>query len=267
MFLKLVLILLVSISIGLFSKEEPKSLSDKTFTILYLCDINGNFDFTFEGRGGISLLAEIKRQEEEKIYAGKGGVLLLSRGDFFGKKLETHSFRLFHKSKFDSVFIGEKEVSYLEANPNLLKLNLPILASRENLVGIETEKIVEFSGIHFKLSSYLINKLPYIQTKKIHLNLVFPEPGNVQDISDIKQEIPVLFFLPKSMSSAYSFRKNVYTAECPSNSGVVGKIQLTFRGEKLIRQSQEFISLNGSDTNRDWIDPADEVLEELNQKH
>ncbi len=267
MFFRVAIILFLCVSIGLISKEEPKSLNDKTFTILYLCDINENFDFTFDGREGISLLAEIKRQEEEKIFAGKGAVLLLSRGDFFGKKLETHSFRIFHKSKFDSVFIGEKEVSYLEGNPNLLKLNLPILASRENLVGMDTEKILEFSGIHFKLSSYLVNKLPYIQTKKIHLNLVFPEPGNIQDITDIKPEIPVLFFLPKSLSSAYSFRKNVYTAECPANSGVVGKIQLTFRGEKLIRQSQEFISLNGSDTNRDWIDPAPEVLEELNSKH
>lgn len=251
---------------GISSQEKPISGSDRNFSILYICDINGNFDFTFEGREGLSLLAELKRQEEEKIYSGKGGVLLLSRGDFFGKKLETHSFRLLHLSKFDSVLVGEKEVSYLESNPNLVKINLPVLASRENLIGLDTEKILEISGINFKLSSYLVNKLPYIRTKKIHLNLVFPEPGNEQDMEDIKPEIPVVFFLQKKLTSAYSFKRNVYTAECPSNRGIAGKIQLTFRGEKLIRQSQEFIPLNTIDTNRDWIDPSPEVLEGLSGK-
>ncbi|MCB1177315.1 MAG: hypothetical protein KDK36_07030 [Leptospiraceae bacterium] len=261
---KLVIIILISLfAIHLSSKEEPYSIHDKKISILYICDINGNFDFSTDGREGLATVSELKRQESEKIFSQKGGVLLLSRGNFFNSKNGDISFGLMKKAKFDAVFVNDSELEFLEKNPALLKIEPPVIAERENLLNLDTEKKVNLSGINFKISSYLINKLPIHAKEKIHLNLVFPDPNNIQDLSSIKSEIPVIFFLPEEKSSAYSFVKNVYTAECPSSKGVVGKIELTFRKEELIRQSQEFIPLNTEDTNRDWISPDGEVLKEL----
>lgn len=245
-------LLFLLFSASLFS--ESITQKDKKITILYLCEIEGRFAFDKDGRKGISTVAELKRLEMEKNFYEHGSVLLLSSGNFFENET-VESWHLIKKYGFDAVFLGEKEISYFEQNPNLLKLNLPILASRDNLASIQTEKIFQLDEVNIKVTNYLVNKLPYEVKIPIHLNLVFPEQGKEQDLKEIHPEIPVIFFLNSEKTTAYSFHKNVYTAECPGDMEKVGKLTLLYRKGKLIRQMQEFIPLNTKEHNQKWIYP------------
>jgi hypothetical protein len=251
---RLTLLILALLSFGiLFGESITKE--DTRLTILYVCGIEGRYAFDKEGRKGLATITELKRRELERNFSEKGGVLLLSRGNFFHKDTDNSSWTLIKSALFDGIFLGDGEVSYLEANPNLTKLGLPILSQRDNLAGVETEKIYDIEDVSVKVTPYLINKPPYHSSKKIHLNLVFPETDSEQDLGEIIPEIPVIFFLPKDKSTAFSFRRNVYTAECPDSMDKLGKLTLTYRKQKLIRQHQEFIPLNTKDLNQSWIYP------------
>lgn len=254
--LRFSLLLLVSLS---FLFSESILQKDKKITILYICGIEGRFAFDNDGRKGLTTISELKRLELEKNFYERGSVLLLSSGNFFQKENFTESWHIIKKAGFDAVFLGEEEISYLEKNPNLLKLNLPILSTRENLASIDTEKIFQLDGINIKVTNYLVNKLPYEVKIPIHLNLVFPEPNKEQDLQEIHPEIPVIFFLNANKTTAYSFHRNVYTAECPNSMEKIGKLTLTYRNQKLIRQIQEFIPLNTKDHNQKWIFPLQQL--------
>ncbi len=251
--IRLNFVLLFSSLISLFSESIIQK--DKKITILYVCGIEGRFDFDRDGRKGLATITELKRLEIEKNFYERGSVLLLSSGNFFQKEMFTDSWNIIKNAGFDVVFLGEEEISYLEKNPSLLKLNLPILSLRENLVSVDTEKIFQLDGINIKVTNFLVNKLPYEVKIPIHLNLVFPEFGKEQDLQDIHPDIPVIFFLNAEKTTAYSFHKNVYSAECPNTMEKIGKLTLTYRNQKLIRQIQEFIPLNTKDHNQKWIYP------------
>lgn len=249
--------------LGSMLLARPFSIEDRHISILYTCDLNGNFEFDHEGRKGLSLISELKRQEIETIFDNKGGVLLLSKGGFFEKGLNNASFSLMKTALFDGIVLSEEEMNYLENNPNLLKLNLPILSPRENILDINSEKIFQLNGINIKMHNYFIPKRPHGEKETIHLNLVFPDDHNEISKEEIPEEIPVVFFTSEEKSSAYSYWSNVSTASCPSDNSKIGKIKLVFRKEKLIRFHQEFLPLNTIDSNRSWIYPHREVLKEL----
>ncbi|MDX1957185.1 MAG: hypothetical protein SFU98_01360 [Leptospiraceae bacterium] len=243
--------------------SKPISEKDRRITILYVCHLEGELQFDEDGRRGLATISEVKRREAEKIFRERGGVLLLSRGNFFESTEHDKSFKLMKDSLFDSILLEEEEINYFEKNPNLKKLNLPILSPRENILGLDTEKIFDLDGIHVRVNSYLLNKIPIQKTKQIHVNLIFPEKDESIDFSKIHPEIPVIFFLPREKTSDYSFHANVYTAHCPEKKGMLGKIHLYFRDNKLIRESQEMILLNTKEQNQNWIRPHEEVLKSL----
>lgn len=235
---------------------------DRSVTLLYTCRLSGKFDFDEDGRKGLATISEIKRRELESVYREKGIVLLLSRGLTFSEGEES-SFKLLKTALFDTVLLSPEEMDILEKNPNLLKLDLPIIANRENSLGIGTEKYFEMEGIGIKVSNFLLKKLPHNPTQPVLLNLVFWEPGSKPDLENIPRKLPVIYFTPSGMSSAFSFSKNVTTAECPESGDVLGKIKLTYRKGELIRQHQEFISLNTKNSPNSWIEPFKPTLDEI----
>ncbi len=258
----ILILLLLGINISIL-QSKPISSNDRHITILYLCNLNGNLDFDEDGRKGLPIIAEIKRRELEKVYNEKGGVLLLTQGVFFSEKSEEFPFKITKTSLFDGVLLSERELSYLEKNPNLLKMELPVLANRDNALDIETEKVFDFDGVKVKVNNFLIKKIAHNISDIPSLNLIFPQPGETVDLDNIPTKIPVIYFLDKEKTSSYSYSKNVYTAECPDSGDKIGKIRLTYRNGELIRQTQEFISLNSKNHNSSWIKPHTETMKEL----
>ena len=259
--LKYIVILFFLNSSLLISK--PVNTTDKSLTILYFCNLNGRIDFDEDGRKGLSTIAEIKRKELEKIYSEKGKVLLLTQGVFFSNPEQYSSFKLLKTSLFDTVLLSEDELKYLEKNPNLLKLELPVIANRENTLDLETEKFFDMEGIKVNISNFLIKKIPHNSSDVPQLHLVFPENNLETEIENVPQKIPVIYFLPKEKTHSLSYVKNVYTAECPESLDKIGKIKLTYRNGELIRQYQEFISLNTKKSSGAWIKPYKPTLDEI----
>ncbi len=242
---------------------KPSNANDKQITILYMCNLAGFLHFDEDGRKGLATIAEIKRRESEKIFSESGGVLLISQGKLFEETQETFPFSILKTALFDSVFLTENELNFLEKNPNLIKLDLPILANRESFLEIQTEKTFFIEGIKVRVQKDSILKFPHDRKEHPHLNLVFPDDSSSLDVSSLISPFPVFYFLPKEKTNSISFKKDVYTAECPESGEKIGKLKLTFRNGDLIRQYQEFIPLNTKDHNNSWIKPHSETMKEL----
>ncbi len=243
--------------------SKPINSNDKHITILYICNLNGNFHFDEDGRKGLATIAEIKRRELEKNYSEKGGVLLLSQGLLFNETGEDFPFSILKTALFDSVFLSEKELAYMEKNPNLVKIDLPILANRDTYLDIETEKIFVIEGIKVRVNNFTLSKIPHDKKELPNLNLVFPENGKDLDPGLINSPFPIIYFLPKEKTSSFAYKDNVYTAECPETGDKLGRLKLTYRNGDLIRQYQDFIFLNSKENNSSWIKPHKETMKEL----
>jgi len=221
--------------------------------------MDGVYDFDLDGRKGLATISEIKKSESKKFYDHRGQVFLISGGNFSGKgaKMQAH-FNLLNKAGFDAAFIGEDELSYLEMNPALKNLKLPVIAERENSFDAVLEKIIKSEGIQFRISHIL----PDVEDTSIDVQLLFKNGGSYDYLKAIDVKKPVYFFTNEELSSAFSFKKNIYTAKCPAPD-MLGKLNLYFRNKNLIRQKQEFIPLNTVESNRSWIEPDREIVNEL----
>jgi hypothetical protein len=239
--------------------NQPISIKDKEFVILYFCDMNGFYEFDEDGRKGLATIAEVKKQESKKFYDHRGQVFLISGGNFSGTgdNLRAH-FNLINKAGFDAVFIGEEELSYLELNPALKNLKLPLIADRENEFKAPKEMMINAEGIRFRIS----NSLPSIEDKKIDVHLLFRTVGSYDYLQNMETGKPIYYFVNEPEMSSFSFKKNVYTVQCPEPEKL-GKLNLLFRNNTLIRQKQEFIRLNTKDTNNSWLEPDREIINEL----
>jgi hypothetical protein len=259
----ILVLIFFSLFINTIIHTKPINANDKNITILYICNLNGNFHFDEEGRKGLATIAEIKRRELEKNYSEKGGVLLLSQGLLFNDRGEDFSFSILKTALFDSVFLSERELAYMEKNPNLVKLDLPILANRDTYLEIETEKIFSIEGIKVRVNNFTLSKIPHDKKELPNLNLVFPENGRELNTELINSPFPIFYFLPKEKTSSFAYKDNVYTAECPETGDKLGRLKLTFRNGDMIRQYQDFIFLNSKDSNGSWIKPHKETMKEL----
>jgi len=252
--------LLFALILFCLNSNNPISISDREFVVLYFCDMNGRYEFDIDGRKGLATISGIKKQELKRANDHRGDVLLISGGNFSGKKdqLRAH-FSLLNKVGFDAVFVEEDELTYLESNPSLKNLNLPLIASRENNFQADMEKKITREGIQFRIS----NALPAVEDKNVDVQLLFHTGGSYDYLKSADLEKPVYFFLHDSEISSFRYKKNIYTVQCPSPEKL-GKLSLYFRKKTLIRQRQEFIPLNTSDTNSDWIYPDREIVNDLN---
>ncbi len=243
-----------------FLSAEPISRKDFEFVFLYICDLEGQYEFSDDGRAGLATISEIKKIEEKKQSDNRGSVFLISSGSFSGKNenLKGH-FSLLNESGFDAAFISETELIYMEENPILQKMKLPVIAHRENNVNFKESKNFEIRGYQFRVSHIL----EPVEDKTLDIELIFPQIGNLDYIKNFNPSKPTYFFLSKEEESYFSFhKKNLHTASCPA-SGNIGKLRLYFRGKKLIRQKQEFIPLNTINSNQDWISPDRMILKSL----
>lgn len=242
-----------------FISNQPISITDKEFVIFYFCDMNGNYEFDQDGRKGLATISELKRQESKRFYDHRGQVLLISGGNFSGtgENMRTH-FNLLNKAGFDAAFIGEEELSYLELNPALKNLQLPLIAERENEFKASTEKLIKSEGIQFRIS----HNLAAVEDTSIDIQLLFKNGGSYDYLKSVDVQKPVYYFLNEKEISSFSFKKNIYTVQCPGPEKV-GKISLYFRKKTLIRQRQEFIPLNTNDLNNSWLEPDREIINEL----
>jgi superfamily II DNA or RNA helicase len=84
-----------------------------------------------------------------------------------------------------------------------------------------------------------------------------------QEYREFFPDNAVHYFVNEKDISSFSFKKNVYTVQCPGPDKL-GKINLFFRNKTLIRQKQELIPLNTKDLNQSWIEPDREIVNELN---
>ncbi len=252
-------IILFFVSILCFISNQPISLTDKEFVIFYFCDMNGRYEFDLDGRKGLATIAELKRQESKRFYDHRGQVFLISGGNFSGtgENMRAH-FNLLNKAGFDAAFIGEEELSYLELNPALRNLKLPLIAHRENDFKANTEKLIKSEGIQFRIS----NTLSPVEDTSIDIQLLFHNGGSYDYMKSLDVQKPVYYFVNDSEISSFSFKKNIYTVKCPVPDKL-GKINLFFRNKTLIRQKQEFVSLNTKDLNQSWIEPDREIVNEL----
>ncbi|MBP9885747.1 MAG: hypothetical protein KBF93_05605 [Leptospiraceae bacterium] len=242
-----------------FISNQPISITDKEFVIFYFCDMKGRYEFDLDGRMGLATISELKRQESKRFYDHRGQVFLLSGGNFsgVGDNMRSH-FGLLNKAAFDAVFVGEEELLYLEQNLALRNLELPLIAERENEFKAIKEKHITSHGIHFRISS----NLPSIEDKSVDIQLLFHTTGSYDYLKSLETEKPIYYFLNESEISSFSFKKNIYTAQCPSPEKI-GKLSLFFRKKNLIRQRQEFIPLNSKDSNNSWLEPDREIINEL----
>ena len=192
-----------------FISNQPISISDREFIILYFCDMNGNYEFDIDGRKGLATISEVKKQELRKVSDHRGEVFLISGGNFSGKgeNLKAH-FSLLNKVGFDAVFIGEDELNYLELNPTLKNLKLPLIVNRENSFQASQEKKITQEGIQFRISNTLTN----VEDINIDVQLLFHVSGASYDyLKSIDLVKPVYFFLNESEISSFKFKKNIYT--------------------------------------------------------
>lgn len=253
--MKKVFILFISI---FFLNPRSVSKEDKVLEILYICNLEGDFQFDQNGRKGLATIAEVKRQRSELLFDEDGLAVMVSNGNFF-EKGHTWSHHLMKKSGFDMVFFNSAELEeYYKNNPNLLQLNLPIYASYQNQMKIPQNKEFTSGNIKFEISSIYSAPAP---EKKLSIQLVFL-PEN-EPIPTIKTNIPVIFFISDKTKSPYTYQSNVYTANCPSKTGKLGKLDLYFRKGELIRQYNDMIHLNTEDHNHRWFPPAIETQKEL----
>lgn len=231
-----------------FIFQKSPAPKDTKVTFLYLCSIDGKFDFDREGREGLATVTELKRQEEERIHPDGGNVFLLTQGSFFENDKDARSFTLMKKAGFDAVVLSEEELVYLEKNPALKKLGLPVIAPRDNLFSAATEKIFSLDGVNMKLTSFLLNKLPYEKRKNVHLNLVFPDPGTEISLEDIDENIPAVFFVPsvKGLSVPAKADSNEKKAETPKKEETIQTSVMTMSGETL--KTGTNVSANSADS-------------------
>ena len=252
-------IILSFISILFLISNQPISLKDKEFVIFYFCDMNGRYEFDADGRKGLATISELKRQESKRFYDHRGQVLLISGGNFSGtgENMRAH-FNLLNKAGFDAAFIGEEELSYLELNPALKNLQLPLIAQRENEFKANTEKLIKAEDIQFRIS----HTLSPIEDTSIDIQLLFHRGGSYDYLKTIEVQKPIYYFINEADISSFSFKKNIYTVQCPGPDKL-GKINLYFRNKTLIRQRQEFVPLNTKDSNKSWLEPDREIVNEL----
>ncbi len=267
---------LLFLFIFVFIQKRPISLDDREVSVLYVCDLQGNFMFDEEGRKGIATLSELKRRENEKMIQGKDFSLLVTSGRFTETTVGTN-FSILNKVPFDIALIGEDELLYLEENPNLTKLKLPIIARRTNKISSPMEKIVSHGGINLWIGGDL-SVIDPKKIKDINAFFVFPENSekfftlteeeiekkkkNSDQIINYKPNIPIFFISSSLNENSYSYDGVIYKVKCPLwNSGQVGKLTLYYRQGELIRQKQGFIYLNTKEGNGSWIEPNESLLD------
>lgn len=265
--------------IAVFVNKVPISIDDREVSLLYVCDLKGNFYFDEEGRKGLSTLAEVKRRETEKIMGKSGVSLLVTSGRVTDIATVGTNFGILNKVPFDAALIGEEELFYLEENPNLKKLKLPIIARRENKISIPMERLFSVDGVKVWVGGNL-NTIDSEEIKEINTFFVFLDEGarffqrtesekreNIRMIDKIKGYDPkkyYFFIAPDLNGNSYSFNKNVYKLNCPlGKKGKIGQLKLYYRKGDLIRQKQKFIFLNTKIKDKSWINPKRETLEYL----
>jgi len=257
------LICICLLSLFLFVSSKPVSLNDREIEVLYLCDISGMFEFNEEGRLGLATLSEFKRREVERLKASNGSVLLFTGGNVFGKGNSMRSnFKILNRVPFDAVFLTEGEISYLDSNPSLKALNLPLVSSRKNSFGIALNKIFEIGNIVLSVQEKAGQVSGGID-KQENVRIVFLQE-NLQEtaLAPSSDRLDILVGKRENFAS-YFYQGGVFFAECPSYINSVGKINLVFREGNLIRHSQEFVTLNAGRRNRSWIEPNREIVNEL----
>ncbi len=240
--------------------SEPISKKDKEIIIFYKCNIHGEYAFDSEGRAGLATISAIKKIEEENQKDHRGGVFLFSSGQFSEYKEKFRGlFELIALAGFDASFVSEKELQYLEENPNKKNLSLPILAHRENTNKYNLSKKFKSENLEFQVSHLLSD----IEDKNLDFELVFPQFGNLDYLNSFSPEKPTYFFLESAKTSNFSFtKKNMYLIDCPKEQDL-GKLTLYFRNKRLIRQKQNFISLNSNSHNKNWISPDRNIIKYL----
>ncbi|MCB1190673.1 MAG: hypothetical protein H7A23_23155 [Leptospiraceae bacterium] len=260
----------------IFMQKKPISLEDVEVSLLYVCDLQGNFVFDEEGQKGIAVLSELKRRENEKFLGNRGISLLVTSGRFTEDTVGTN-ISLLSKVPFDAALIGEEELSYLEENPNLQKLKLPIIARRTNKIASPMEKIVSSKGINLWIGGDL-SVIDPEKVKNINAFFVFKENNEkfftlsdeeiekrkkvLSRIQSNKPNIPIFIVSPSSNENSYSYEGFVYQVKCPlGNTGEIGKLSLYYRQGELIRQKQGFVQLNTKKRNGSWIEPNESLLE------
>lgn len=242
-----------------FIFNQPISVTDKEFVIFYFCDMKGRYEFDLDGRKGLATISGLKIQESKRFYDHRGKVFLISGGNFsgVGENMRSH-FSLLNKAAFDAVFVGEEELSYLEQNPALQSLKLPLIAFRENEFNATREMNIVSDGIHFRISDTLPNR----EDKNVDIQLLFHTTGSYDYLKTIENEKPIYYFVKETQMSSFQYKKNIYTVQCPTPEKI-GKLSLFFRRKNLIRQKQEFIPLNTQDSNNSWLTPDREIIQEL----
>lgn len=248
------------ITLFLFISAEPISRKDREIVILYKCNLNGEYHFDEDGRGGISTISSIKKIEEENQKDHRGGVFLFSSGAFSEKKEKlTGIFELIAFSGFDGSFVSEQELKFLEDNPNKKNLSLPVLAHRENSSKYSESKKFKIENLEFQVSHILQN----VEDTNLNFELIFPQIGDISYIQNFIPSKPTYFFLNSNDSSNFGFnKKNLYLLDCPQKKDL-GKLSLFFRDKKLIRQKQSFIPLNSKEQNQNWISPDRTIIKYL----
>ena len=249
------------IIIFLFS-GKPVSFSDTEIEILYLCDVDGNFEFDQDGRSGIATLSEYKRLERERLEAENGQVFLFSSGNFFGKTKETGTvLKLLSLVPFDGIFLSDEDFSVLEKRPSVENMGSILLTSKKNSKGFESEKRIQFRNLNLVFSETFPDSS---SNGKINAKLIFSVANDIpENIRTAPLHPPEIYFIRKSKLSSYFYRQGVYFAYCPDRSGEIGKLNLYFRDGRLIRNRQEFVYMNITDQGRSWIDPNRNIVHEL----
>lgn len=252
--------ILLFLSVLFFISAEPISRKDREIIILYKCKLNGEFVFDHEGRAGLATISAIKKVEEENQKDHRGGVFLFSSGSFSEQKEKFRGlFELIALTGFDGSFVSETELQYLEGNPNKKNLSLPILAHRENLNNYNLSKKFKTENLEFQVSHLLST----VEDKNLDFELIFPQFGSLDYINNFSPEKPTYFFLESGKASNFGFtKKNLYLIDCPTEKNL-GKLTLYFRDKKLIRQKQNFISLNSNTQNQNWISPDRNIIKYL----
>ena len=220
-----------------------------------------------EGRGGLPTLSSFIDREKEKAKQEGGVAYLFGMGSFYRNSANRKEKPEFLNSvPYDGIFLDPTELS---SSPSE-NLSFPLFAVGAK--GYASGKNFFFKNLAIEVRE--TNSKVRSKSLMPDLRLLFetdqiPEQVDIKEI--VVEDSPSFLFydsskqkleIPNEKTGAW-YNGGIEYLPCPNSIYKVGKLDLVFRNNRLIRQTNEIVDLNSKEVNKNWIPRKEETKLDL----